>query len=460
MTYGRRHYLTQLVLVKLAYAGPERGAEMREFVKASARLVVAMTLIFLALAAISSGQEIDKPGRGEFLYRTDGGSPMLSAPLVDTRVRFNVTGVIARAAVIQRFKNPTNQWIEGAYVFPLPENAAVDHLRMRAGERIIEGQIREKEQARQEFQKAAAEGKRASLVEQQRPNMFTSRVANLGPNEELEVEIEYQQTLELQEGRVSLRFPLALTPRYMPAINESLAKMTLVSNHAPWLEGGGSETTQSYEDDGIRPGDAERLIQPPPLPLGIEGNPVSIELSLNAGFAVESVTSATHRILVEPSSAHSFEARLSSRVVPADRDFEISWRAVPGVMPQSSITTEKGPDGTYALVTLFPPAGHAASVIRIPRDVTFIVDTSGSMEGVSMRQAKKTLDLAIQRLDPADSFNVIEFNSLTSTLFPQPVPASVRNKRRQPVSSAPFTQAAAPRCCPPSSRPSPIPRPP
>ena len=103
-------------------------------------------------------------------------------------------------------------------MFPLPESAAVDHMRMRAGERVIEGQIREKEQARQEFQQAAAEGKRATLVEQQRPNLFTSRVANLGPLEELEVEIEYQQTLQLEEGRVGLRFPLTMTPRYMPGI--------------------------------------------------------------------------------------------------------------------------------------------------------------------------------------------------------------------------------------------------
>ena len=437
MTYGRRHYLTQLVLARLAYAGPTSD-ETREFLKASVRLIVAMTLIFFGLAAVSSGQEQEKTTAGEFLYRTGPDSMMFAAPTVDTRVRFDVTGVIARAKVVQRFRNPTDKWIEGAYVFPLPETAAVDHLRMRAGDRVIEGQIREKEQARREFLKAAGEGKRASLVEQQRPNMFTSRVANLGPYEELEVEIEYQQALLLHEGQVTLRFPLAITPRYMPSIGQSLAQLTLAAGppviqpEPPDGSEGGAFDEESDPDGQVESEelDEDFLLQAPLMPTGVKVNPVSIELNLNAGFAVEAVTSATHSIIVEPSSAHSFQARLRSRMVPSDRDFEISWRAVPGLMPQTSLTTEKGPDGTYALVTLFPPTGPGASSVRIPREVTFIIDTSGSMEGVSMQQAKTALALAIHRLDPADSFNVIEFNSAMSTLFPHPVPASPGNREQ------------------------------
>ena len=186
MTYGRRLYLTQQILVRLAYAGPTTD-EAREFAKATARFLVAMTLVFFGLCAIANGAELpqqltppltpisretgtspDQCTAGEFLYRTETDSPFATAPSVQTRVRFDITGVIARAVVTQRFRNPLDQWIEGVYVFPLPESAAVDHLKMRVGSRVIEGQIREKEQARREFQKAAAEGKRASLVEQQR----------------------------------------------------------------------------------------------------------------------------------------------------------------------------------------------------------------------------------------------------------------------------------------------------
>jgi Ca-activated chloride channel family protein len=436
MTYGRRHFLTQQFLARLAYAGPT-SSETREFLKASGRFVVATILIFLGLAAVASGatQEpvrvADETAKsspngattGQFLFQSDG-SDFVTAPTVETRVRFDVTGVIARATVTQRFRNPMNVWVEGVYVFPLPESAAVDHLRMRVGQRVIEGQIREKEQARREFTRAAEEGKRASLVEQQRPNLFTSRVANLGPLEELEVEIEYQQSLDLEEGKVRLRFPLAITPRYMPSIDRSIR----VAASVRFAENG---TASESEDLGpFTQGSDDSLLQPPFLPPGVKSNPVSIELNLNAGFDVQSLESATHPIDVETRSNHSFRARLQGEHVPSDRDFEISWSPRPGVMPHSSITTEAGPDGHYSLVTLFPPSGERARSARIPREVTFVVDTSGSMEGVSMQQAKKALVLAIERLDPEDSFNVIEFNSTTSTLFPSPVPASPENRAR------------------------------
>lgn len=405
MTYGRRHYLTQQILVRLAWAGPS-NTETREFLRATTRFVIGMILVFFGLVATASGAE-GEASTGEFRYRPEPDAACESAPLVFTRVRFDVTGVIARATVTQRFRNPRNAWIEGVYVFPLPESAAVDHMRMRAGDRVIEGQIREKEKARQEFQQAAAEGKRTTLVEQQRSNLFTSRVANLGPFEELEVEIEYQQTLEVAEGRVGIRFPLAITPRYTPAIDAGVMRLVSASSSP-----------------------AGDLVQPPFLSPAVKGNPVSIELNLNAGFEVASVTSDTHPLEVETKSAREFRARLRDEVVPADRDFEVSWKALPGVMPQSSIATEKGPDGTYALVTLFPPAGGAVWSVRIPREVTFVIDTSGSMAGASMEQAKNALALAIKRLDASDSFNVIEFNSVTSALFPHPVPASPEHRDR------------------------------
>lgn len=398
MTYGRRHYITQQILVRLAYAGPT-SAETREFLKATMRFVVALTLGFLTLAAVASGSELpqeEAATTGEFRYRRGPSEAFEVAPMTQTRVRFDVTGVIARARVVQRFNNPLDSWIEGEYVFPLPEDAAVDHLTMRVGDRLIEGQIRERKQARQEFRRAAAEGKRATLVEQQRANLFTSTVANLGPNEELEVIIEYQETLDLSEGRVGITFPLAITPRYTSGI------CNLSGTGGPSVGGAGPVAT----------------------------NPVSIELNLNAGFEVASLTSATHAIEVEASSGQTFKARLRDERVQADRDFEISWTPSPGVMPQSSVTTQKGPDGTYALVSLFPPTGHNARSARLPREVTFVIDTSGSMAGASMEQAKKALVLAIQRLEETDSFNVIEFNSDTSVLFPRPVPASPANEDR------------------------------
>lgn len=390
MTYGRRHYLTQQILVRLAYAGPS-NAEVREFAKASLRFVVGISLIFFGLVALAHGQDFQKtPTAGEFLIRPGGESDYETALQVDTRVRFNVTGVIARAVVTQRFRNPLDAWVEGVYVFPLPEGAAVDHLTMRVGDRVIEGQIREKAQARREFEAAARGGKRASLVEQQRPNLFTTNVANLGPQEELEVEIEYQDSLELEQGVVRLRFPLAITPRYAPRLGGPDAGVTQPLFRLA------EETTGR----------------------------VSVDFNLDAGFDVASVSSTTHTIEVEQASPRRFAAHLRDSEVPTDRDFILEWRALPGVAPQTSVSREAGPDGEYALVSLFPPTGVEASTTRLPRDVTFVIDTSGSMEGVSMTQAKKALALAIERLHAGDRFNVIQFNSVTSKLFETTVPVT------------------------------------
>ena len=174
-----------------------------------------LTAATVALPAEEQEQEAapEKAKSGCFLMRRAKEEPWAIAPTLATEVRFRVAGVVARASVRQRFKNGTDGWLEGVYVFPLPETAAVDHLLMRVGERTIEGQIREREQAKVEYQQARDEGRKASLVEQERPNIFTTSVANLGPGEELVVEIEFQQTLAFDEGEVRLRFPLVVGPR-------------------------------------------------------------------------------------------------------------------------------------------------------------------------------------------------------------------------------------------------------
>src|SRR4030095_2115448 len=138
------------------------------------------------------------------------------APILETVVAFHVTGLVARATVSQRFCNPTQIWVEGVYAFPLPDNAAVDALTLLVGGRVIEGQIKERAEAQKIYEQAKAEDKKASLLEQQRPNLFTTALANLGPGEVAEVRIEYQQELRYDGGRFSLRFPMVDTPRYMP----------------------------------------------------------------------------------------------------------------------------------------------------------------------------------------------------------------------------------------------------
>ena len=363
-------------------------------------------------ATASAGGAAPEVTSGTFLMRRTTGEPWAEAPTLATEVSFRVAGVVARASVRQRFRNATDGWVEGVYVFPLPETAAVDHLLMRAGERTIEGQIREREQAKAEYQRAREDGRRTSLVEQERPNIFTTSVANLGPGEEIVVEIEFQQALAFDEGEVRLRFPLVVGPRYVP----------------------GQEIVEGIQGLGWSPNtnavpDASR-VTPPVLPPGeAPRNPVAIEVDLDAGFPVQSLRSRYHAVVTEEKGEGRYRVRLRDELVPADRDFELAWTARPGTMPRGALFREERGGATYALVTLFPPAGDSAEAARLPREVVFVIDTSGSMQGFSIQQARAALVLAIERLRPADRFNVIQFNNVTEALWEGVRPATAENRR-------------------------------
>jgi Ca-activated chloride channel family protein len=169
--------------------------------------------------------------QGSLLFRTNKRGVFHIAPTVDTDVEMTVSGMVVRSKVKQTFKNPDDIWVEGVYVFPLPDNAAVDHMRMIIGERVIEGEIQEREEAKKTYNKAKQEGKKAALMDQERPNVFTNAVANIGPYESVTIEIEYQQTVQYQqqqgEGKFELRFPLTMTPRYIPGTPTELKKKNL-----------------------------------------------------------------------------------------------------------------------------------------------------------------------------------------------------------------------------------------
>ena len=153
---------------------------------------------------------------GSLLFKSVKSGQYVSAPQLSTDVKIEITGMVAYARVIQEFENPGDEWLEGVYVFPLPEDAAVSHLTMDVGDRVIEGVIKEREEAKKVYSQAKKEGKKASLLEQERPNIFMMSVANIGPHEVIKVELEYQQTVHLDNGLFSLRFPTVVGPRYIP----------------------------------------------------------------------------------------------------------------------------------------------------------------------------------------------------------------------------------------------------
>ena len=344
----------------------------------AAGMVLAGIALLLAMPAYA-----DESG---LRLRHRGGGESMAAPLLSTDVSFRVTGPVARARVVQTFRNPHDAWYEGVYVFPLPETGAVDRLRLLVGERVIEGEIRERAAAKLVYDQARNTGRRAALLDQERPNIFTTQVANIGPRETVVVELEYQQILRFDGGRFSLRFPMVIGPRYVPA-------------------------------GPLRVADTER-ITPPVMRPGSEGprtNPVSIRVALDAGVPLTSIQSSYHRVEITEKSASRHEISLANGVTPANRDFELSWTPRAAQLPQVAWFTEEKDGRHYALLMVLPPA--AALAERLPREVIFVLDTSGSMAGTSIRQAREAVTLALERLAPGDRFNVVEFNSTARALY-------------------------------------------
>ncbi len=364
--------------------------------------------------------KVDEVKRGSLLLKLANGGSSVGAPLLKTGVEMNISGLSARVKVSQRFVNPGEHWAEGIYIFPLPENAAVDRMRLRIGDRLIEGEIRERERAEQIYRQAQQEGKKASLLSQGRPNIFTTAVANIAPGEEVRVEIEYQQELVYDQGRFSIRFPLVVAPRYIPG--------------APV----GSEEIGSFQGSGwaansVSVPDASQIT--PPVVAVEEGpvNPVSIQVRLDAGLPLARIESRYHPVESTVDTAGVHHVRLQGGHVPADRDFELVWVPESGAAPHAALFTEHWQGEEYALLMVMPPPVSPAQGASVPREVIFVIDTSGSMHGESIQQARKALVLALGRLGPDDCFNIIQFNHQTRALFrgavqadPQAVAQAIR----------------------------------
>ena len=386
------------------------------FLAAAAMAAVGASLL-LALMAGEAGAAEGVPMKpteaqtGALFLKTAPGETR-AVPLVTTDADIRVSGMVARARVRQVFRNPNDDWYEGVYVFPLPENAAVDRLRIRVGERVIEGVIKERQAAKAAYEQAKAAGQRAALLEQERPNIFTSSVANIGPREEITVELEYQQTLRYDAGRYSLRFPTVVGPRYIPGLPVAAATPT-----------GWAPATDQVPD-------APRVT--PPVLRPAEGvrpaNPVSIRVVLDAGVPLATVSSAYQAVDVREIDAARREVVLKDTAY-ATRDFELGWSVAPDRAPKLALFTEKRDGRDYALLMLMPPT-LATSAPRLPREVIFVIDTSGSMHGTSIAQAKEALELAVRRLVPADRFNIIEFNSYARPMFADARPATDENRER------------------------------
>jgi len=357
------------------------------------------------------------------LYFRDGeGGQVLEAPILNTEVAIAVNGMVARATVRQVFHNPSRRWLEGIYVFPLPERSAVDRMTLRIGERMVEGRIMEKAEAERAYQEAAANGQRASLVSGERPNVFVTAVANIGPGEDIAVEIGFQDAVAYENGIFALRFPMVVAPRYMPA--------------PPRDHGGEVATAPAPQPDPVSATRPEEARDPfgPVHTDGKKHNLLSLKVELDAGLPLASLRSLYHPVVIESGPDNRQTITLKDEAVPADRDFVLEWAPEASAAPQAAVFAEQVGSDAHLLVMMVPPAETASAAVPAeplppaqPRELVFVIDTSGSMHGDSLDQAKAAVVAALKRLQPGDRFNVIQFNSVTHALFPAPVAADVGN---------------------------------
>jgi Ca-activated chloride channel homolog len=347
---------------------------------------------------------------GSLILKTEG-EGYIDAARLGIDVDVTVSGPTLRARVTQVFRNTTNDWVEAIYVYPLPDGGAVDTLKMVIGDRIVVGDIKERQQARVIYEQAKQNGQKAALTEQERPNIFTNAVANIGPGETVLVQIEYQEPLHQSGDQFSLRIPMVVGPRYNPAPVVQTVDLRTGEN------GWGTATNDPVPDrDRISPPVLDPRDHAPT-------NPTTISIRLHAGFPIGEVKSHFHNVKIDNPDSSTRVITLADGAVPADRDFELTWTAAAEKTPTVGLFREQVAGSDYLLAYVTPPVVNDAEQKPLPREVVFVIDNSGSMGGTSIAQAKAALLYALSRLQPNDRFNVIRFDNTMDVLFPDVVSA-------------------------------------
>lgn len=351
-----------------------------------------------------AAQQDAGPQSGTLMMQGKDAAASVAAVQLGSDMNVTVSGSIARVRVTQVFRNTSADWMEATYMYPLPADAAVDSLKMVVGQKVIIGHIKKREEAREIYEAAKEEGKKAGLVEQQRPNLFTNSVANIGPGETVMIVIEYQMPLAQKDGVFALRMPLVVGPRYVPPhsiTDEASAKDAAKVSAAPIIDPKRSAKQSSKQSAKI--------------------NPVSITVNLNPGFVPANIASAYHEVNVSGRKDQRV-VKLAKGDVPADKDFELSWRSA-SADPVVALYREDAGGKGYIMASITPPVSDIKAAIP-PRDMIFVIDNSGSMSGTSMDEAKASLLNALSTLRPQDQFNIIRFDDTMTQLFETNVAAT------------------------------------
>ncbi|MGD8499802.1 MAG: VIT domain-containing protein [Phycisphaerales bacterium] len=349
----------------------------------------------------------DTPGCGAMLARRPKEDKEIPLPLKHTDVKGQISGYIATVDVTQQFHNPYDEKIEAVYVFPLPQNAAINEFIMTIGERRIRGIIRERKEAERIYQQAKSQGHVASLLTQERPNIFTQKVANIEPGKEIDVNIKYFNTLAYVDGWYEFVFPMVVGPRFNPpGFTEGVGA---VARGKPGISG------QQTEVQYLKPGERS-------------GHDISLAVDIDAGVAIEQVVCSSHVVSNSSAAREKRTVKLSSLDSIPNKDFVLRYK-VAGKTVKSALVTHRDERGGFFTLMLYPPE-NLSHLKRAPMEMIFVLDCSGSMSGKPIAKAKQAITRALRKLQPNDTFQVIRFSNNASQLGPSPLPATPANIRR------------------------------
>ncbi|MBN8470352.1 hypothetical protein JYJ95_27920 [Corallococcus exiguus] len=325
-----------------------------------------------------------------------------------TEVDAEVSGFLASVTVTQVFENPYTSPLEALYVFPLPELAAVDGMEMHIGERVITGVIQTREQARDTYERAKAEGKTAALLDQERPNIFTQSVANILPGETIRVRIHYVERLTYDAGTYRFSFPMVVAPRFIGG------------TPLPTRQGEGVEPDTTSVPDASR-------ISPPVLADSRSGHDIQLTVRLDAGLPVHSLRSTTHRVDVKRDGQSRATVSLGRDDRIPNKDFILEYVVADALIrPAVLMHREPGADHGYFLVMLNPQLSPTQREI-VPRELYMVLDTSCSQSGLAIEKSKAITKEVLNHLMPEDTFQVLNFDTQVTKFAPTAVPATPEN---------------------------------
>ncbi len=368
-------------------------------------LIETIACCFLIMVA-GTGYAADAKDKSlsPYFFMEDGDPTIDHLPLKSTDVQVNIAGVIANVTVTQKYGNEGNRAINGSYIFPASTKAAVHGMTLKIGDEIIKAKIMKKEVAKEEFKAAQKAGKSASLLIEHRPNVFSMKVANIMPGDELEVVLEYTELIEPRDGAYDFIFPTVVGPRYSKQTDGE------ARDHEKWLQNpylpksGEEEKGTTHKNRSL----------------------FNIDVHLAATMALQEAKSLSHQVLINYQNKQVADISLANgRSYEGDRDYILKYRLA-GKKIQSGLMFYEHDEEKYFLMMMEPPE-RTAAVDIVPREYVFLLDVSGSMDGFPLNTAKKLLIKLTAGLGALDRFNMLFFAGGSKVLSPVSLEASSEN---------------------------------